>query len=112
MRIPKRYGESKIENCPFCSKPSVTKNKQGVPVCQKHKNEELKDLKCICGEFLDVKAGKWGAYFNCLNCGNINFRKGMEMNPQVKLKSKTNENFIKHNNVKEVTITSDDVDFL
>src|SRR3989338_11434412 len=86
MYIPKRYGESKIDNCPFCGKIGVTKNKQGVPVCSNHKDDELKDLKCLCGGWLDIFEGKYGPYFRCINCGNINFKKGIEINPQVKVK--------------------------
>jgi hypothetical protein len=81
MYIPKRYGSYKIDSCPFCGKQSVTKNSQGVPVCIAHKKEELKDLKCVCGSWLDVKEGKYGAYFSCIKCGNVNFRKVLEMNP-------------------------------
>jgi len=102
MRIPKRYGESRIDNCPFCGKICVTKNKQGVPVCQGHKDSELENLKCVCGGWLDVKAGKWGAYFFCMNCGNISYRKGIDMNPQI---SKDME-------VKEIEVTSDQLDYL
>lgn len=80
MKFRKQYGQSRIDNCPFCGKVATTKNKQDIPVCQKHVNEELKDLKCVCGEWLDLKTGRYGAYFHCLNCGNINFRKGIDMN--------------------------------
>jgi len=100
MRIPKRYGESRIDNCPFCGKTGVTKNSQGIPVCQSHKNNKLTDLKCACGEWLDIKQGKWGTYFRCMNCGNINFKKAMAMNPKVK------------QDKKEITITSDQVDII
>ena len=100
MRIPKRYGESRIDNCPFCGKIGVIKNSQGIPVCPKHKCTELKDLKCACGEWLDITPGKWGPYFRCMNCGNINFKKGMDMNPKVK------------QDKKEITITSDQVDII
>ena len=102
MRIPKRYGQSRIDNCPFCGKVAVTKNKQGVPVCSSHKDDRLQDLKCVCGEWLEVNEGKWGAYFRCINCGNINFRKAMEMNPQI----------INKKEKKEITVTSDQVDFI
>jgi transcription elongation factor Elf1 len=116
MYIPKRYGESKKQNCPFCGKPSVTENAQGVPVCTKHKNDFL-DLKCICGEWLDVKKGKWGPYFTCLRCGNISFRKAMEANPDIK--PQANEKTRKATldtgpttkpKKKEIIITSDEVD--
>ena len=79
----KVYGEYREDNCPFCGKRGVTKNSQGVPVCLKHKDSVLDGLKCMCGEYLDVREGKFGPYFHCLNCGNLNFRKGMELNPQV-----------------------------
>lgn len=80
MYIPKRYGQSKIENCPFCGKTSVTKNKQDIPVCTAHKDAQLDDLKCICGEWLDLCSGKWGPYFRCMKCGNVSFKKVMEIN--------------------------------
>ena len=84
MYIKKRYGESRITNCPFCGKQAVTTNPEGVPVCLKHKGKKLPIMKCACGEWLDVQSGKWGTYFNCMRCGNINFSKGMDMNPQVR----------------------------
>ncbi len=85
MFIKKKYGEYRIDECPFCDKIAVVKNKQGIPVCKIHKDFELKDLKCICGECLDVKSGKWGSYFYCMNCGNVNFKKGLDMNPQARI---------------------------
>ena len=113
MRIPKRYGESRVDNCPFCGKTGVTKNKQGVPVCSNHKDDELKDLKCLCGGWLDIFEGKYGPYFRCINCGNINFKKGIEINPQVKVKvssEKGDEN--KAAQKKEITVRSDQLDFM
>ena len=80
MRIPKIYGESKANECPFCGKTAVTSNTQGVPVCKEHKNKSLDNLRCVCGDYLDLKNGKFGPYFSCMNCGNINFRKGLDMN--------------------------------
>ena len=99
MRIPKRYGQSKTDTCPFCGKMSVIKNKQGIPVCINHKNKQLEDLKCLCGGWLEIKSGKFGPYFHCMKCGNINFRKGLEMNPGTK-------------KPKEITITSKELDLL
>jgi transcription elongation factor Elf1 len=121
MRIPKRYGQSRVESCPFCNKQGVTKNKQGIPVCLKHKESILDDIKCVCGSFLEVKSGKYGAYFNCLNCGNINFKKAMEIGV-AKEKEVVNEN----KNVepvvrrkkeivrekRETFVTSDELDFI
>lgn len=83
MRIPKRYGQSKIDKCPFCERTATTKNLQGIPVCESHKKNNLENLKCACGEWLDVQTGKYGAYFRCFNCGNVSFQKAMEMNPHI-----------------------------
>ena len=71
---------SRIEKCPFCEKQAVTENAQAIPVCVAHKKEKLPDLKCSCGDWLDVKKGKYGTYFSCMRCGNISFGKGLEMN--------------------------------
>jgi hypothetical protein len=123
MRIPKRYGQSRIDNCPFCGKQCTTKNKQGVPVCQDHKDDYLDNIRCVCGELLDVREGKWGPYFVCMDCGNINFKKAMEMNPQLKdkqkVKSESKDNHdkkksykTKQDNKREITVTSDQLDYL
>jgi hypothetical protein len=82
MAFPGRkvYGDSKIAECPFCGKQAITRNPQDIPVCKDHDQEELPNMKCVCGEWLDVRIGKFGPYFVCIKCGNINFRKGLEMN--------------------------------
>ncbi len=77
MRIPKKYGESKKQDCPFCNKPPTTQNAQGVPTCQAHRTQTMQDRKCMCGSWLELKQGKWGPYFNCIKCGNLSFAKGM-----------------------------------
>jgi len=59
------------------------KNSQGIPVCKDHKDSTLKNMKCMCGGHLDMLEGKFGVFFNCLRCGNINMRKALEMNPQM-----------------------------
>ncbi len=74
------YGKSRDNLCPFCSKNAVTSNEQGVPVCVEHRKTNLHNMKCVCGEWLDLRSGKWGPYFSCMRCGNINFNKGLEMN--------------------------------
>ncbi len=129
MRIPKRYGQSRIENCPFCGKAGVMKNKQGVPVCLKHKDSYLDGLKCVCGEYLEVRSGKFGAYFTCMNCGNVNFKKAMEMNPELmeKAEVETNEEKVsdkkesdrvkawdekRRGPKKEIIVRSDELDFI
>tara|TARA_Y100000310_G_C20696751_1_gene826247 strand:+ start:5582 stop:5953 length:372 start_codon:yes stop_codon:yes gene_type:complete len=122
MRIPKKYGESKNEGCPFCGKQGIMKNSQGMPVCKDHRGSELKDMKCVCGEWLDLLDGKYGPYFRCMNCGNINFNKGMEMNrgqsflsPSLqsgkeKLDQKKSGSVSEPK--KEITVRSDEVDAL
>jgi hypothetical protein len=79
MYIPKKYGLSKIDNCPFCQKQGLVKNNQGIIVCNDHKDSVLPDIKCVCGSYLELKTGKFGAYFFCMNCGNINLKKGLDM---------------------------------
>jgi len=115
MYIPKKYGQSKVDLCPFCRKIATTKNYQQVPVCYTHKKTTLQDLTCFCGDLLELKDGKFGIYFNCTNCGNINLKKALEMNPELgsepkpedKTESKPSKTKTKP---KEITITSDEVD--
>jgi len=124
MYIPKRYGESKIAKCPFCDKQSVTTNSQGFPVCVKHKDAVMNDLKCVCGSTLEVKTGKYGIFFTCITCGAMNARKVMELNEikdisSVKEVPERNFNVQKRTGAitkkpfrpKEITITSDDPDY-
>ena len=81
MYIPKRYGQSKIDTCPFCEKQAITQNSQKVPVCLSHAKTDLPPMKCMCGETLDVLHGKYGVFFSCMKHGNINLRKALEINP-------------------------------
>ena len=110
MFIPKKYGQSKIDNCPFCGKQATILNKQNVPVCPPHKNEKIGDLKCVCGSTLELMNGKFGIFFSCIKCGNMNLRKVLEFNT-VKPKM-NNENFSQRNEKtqakKEMTVRSDD----
>ncbi|MFH0868579.1 MAG: hypothetical protein V1831_04675 [Candidatus Woesearchaeota archaeon] len=116
MYVPKRYGQSKVDSCPFCGKIATVKNNQDVPVCAKHQTTPLPDLKCSCNSYLDLRKGRFGAYFHCLNCGNINMKKALVLNPNIKDKPGTeNESAEKtiykpKQDKKEITITSDDVD--
>ena len=112
MYIPKKYGQSKVDSCPFCKKDATTKNSQQVPVCYVHKTSILKDLTCFCGDYLELKNGKYGIYFNCTNCGNINIKKALVMNPELGKEHKPEEKTINKpkQNKKEITITSDEVD--
>jgi hypothetical protein len=112
MYIPKKYGQSRIDCCPFCGKQATSHNKQGIPVCTTHKNEELSEVKCMCGEWLTLKTGKWGPYFQCIRCGNINFKRALEMSPKDKKQESVPAQYkaIKETK-KETTITSDELDF-
>lgn len=80
MRYRKVYGQSKNNNCLFCGKLATTTNKQGIPVCSVHKNSRLNDFKCTCGEYLDIKSGKFGIFFVCMNCGTISLNRALEFN--------------------------------
>ena len=80
MYIPKRYGQSKIDKCPFCNQQATTKNKQDIPVCPRHKDSVMNELKCVCGSWLEMRNGKYGVYYSCLKCGNINMKKALEIN--------------------------------
>ena len=109
MRIKKVYGKSRVDSCSFCGKIVTTENKQGVPVCSNYKNKFL-DLKCACGELLDIRKGKFGAFCTCINCGAISLNKALSMNPPVKKEKKS---FVKKTaSAKSIVVTSDEVDFL
>ena len=123
MHIPKRYGQSKIDPCPFCKKTAITKNSQGVPVCLSHKEAALPEMKCACGNYLNMMEGKFGIFFNCMSCGNKSLSKVLAMNPSVeakqtipqkqtykKIENKNNASKPSPKEKKEVTVTSDQVD--
>ena len=110
MYIPKKYGSYKVDSCPFCHKNATTKNSQQVPVCITHKNSIVQDLTCFCGEYLELKDGKYGIYFTCLNCGNFNIKKALEMNPELKDIKPVKKKKQYYPSTKETTITSDEVD--
>ena len=100
MFIPKKYGQSKIANCPFCDKRALVHNQQGIPVCLDHKDAKMWECKCLCGSWLELRTkGKWGPFFSCFKCGNMNFKRVLDLNPNPD-KKKTK---------KETTITSNDL---
>lgn len=113
----KVYGASRLEKCPFCEKTALTKNAQGIPVCLDHKHKEIGNLKCSCGKWLDLKSGKFGSYFNCINCGNISFNKAIDMNPKIEPDKKQTQAKPLYKTEKEdkpkkeITIRSDELDF-
>ena len=125
MFIPKKYGESRIEKCPFCEKQATTINRQGIAVCVTHKEDTLDDLKCACGETLDILKGKFGAFFKCIDCGNMGLKKVLEINTvkakNHNFKEKSSDNYDysdnetqkinncnKNPNKTEITVRSDD----
>ena len=121
MYIPKRYGHSKLEPCPFCKKTAITKNSQGVPVCLAHKESNLPEMKCACGNYLNMMEGKFGVFFNCMSCGNKSLSKVLSMNQldiKKPIQEKSNYKKVENRNnsppkpkeKKEVTVTSDQVD--
>ena len=111
MFIPKKYGQSKIDLCPFCQKQATAMNSQDIPVCSNHKEEILDNLKCVCGSILEMLHGKFGAFFKCINCGNMNLKKVMEFNT---IKAKDNENSRNYSKKSDsggkttITVRSDD----
>lgn len=82
----KVYGEYKTANCAFCGKTATQETDTGLQVCPSHQQAQLKEIKCTCGSWLEQRAGKFGPYFNCINCGNINFQKGMQIQELTKSK--------------------------
>lgn len=79
MYIPKRYGESKKQQCPFCGKVAIVQNSQGIPVCTAHRERQFPEVKCFCEKWLELLSSKWGPYFRCVNCGNVSWSRGKEM---------------------------------
>ena len=74
-RIPKAYGEYKTTLCPFCGKDAHFSNKVKLHVCKDHKLTEYPALKCLCGDWVDVKVGRFGKYFGCTSEDCKNTRK-------------------------------------
>jgi len=113
MFIPKKYGQSKVNKCPFCEEHAIRKNMQGVPVCEKHCQEKLSEYACFCKSPLELKQGKFGPYFNCLKCGNQNFKRVLELGAIIKQKPAENptpeqERHAHKGPAKEITITTND----
>ncbi len=79
FRRKKTYGEYKVSHCPFCEKIATFKNEQGLNVCKAHLQQKMEEIRCTCGSWLENRSGKFGPYFNCVKCGNINYNKGMAM---------------------------------
>ena len=109
MRFKPRkvYGQSGQKSCPFCGKLATARNEQGLDVCRMHTKEVMQEFKCKCGNWLDLKQGKFGPYFNCFKCGNMSYDKGMAMRP-IQTAKVTSSKFVEKKKPKEITITTDD----
>ena len=99
-----------MAQCIFCGSNAINKNKQNFPVCKNHKEDELPDLKCACGEYLDVRESKYGPFFTCFNCGAISINKARQFN-DFKPKDKPNKIQVRKKPT-EITVRSDEVDFI
>ena len=75
----KVYGSYKRITCPFCERNATQKNEQGLDVCHLHTKQVFDEIKCLCGSWLELRSGKFGAYFNCIKCGNMNYDKAMNI---------------------------------
>ncbi|MBI2546665.1 hypothetical protein HYV81_05800 [Candidatus Woesearchaeota archaeon] len=117
MHIPKQYGESKAETCIFCGKAATLVNAQGISVCPNDSSAQLDTMRCVCGDALEIKDGKYGTFFLCLNCGPQSMAKVLSINTvrkaqdQVGDTSKKNASDYKTRSEKERTqpmVRSDD----
>ncbi len=79
FKAKKQYGSYKESFCPFCHKIATQKNTQGLEVCYNHAKSAMEEIRCSCGSWLETCSGKFGPYFRCINCGNIPYKKGMEL---------------------------------
>ena len=103
FRRQKTYGEYKVSHCPFCDKIATSKNEQGLNVCRLHTKQNIEEIKCTCGSWLETRSGKFGPYFNCVKCGNINYNKGMAMKEMTTpIKVEVEESRVKKEPAKEV----------
>ena len=109
MFIPKKYGQSKLDKCPFCQRHATAMNKQKIPVCASHEEEILDNLRCVCGSGLEMLNGKFGVFFSCTKCGNMSLSKVLEFNAVKPLMK--NKNFPQSKaqaQSQEMTVRSDD----
>lgn len=103
-----------LENCPFCGRQAIVMNPQGVAVCTSHRDAYL-ELKCICGQPLDIMKGKYGAYGNCLRCGNMSLKKVLDINDTLKAMPTLNvqsRNAVKADKPTDTVVRSDELDFM
>ncbi len=124
MRFRRKvYGESYVQHCAFCASIATQQNEAGVYVCHRHRQERLQEVKCTCGSWLEQKSGKYGPYFHCYKCGNVPFKKGLELKelqespPALAIKKsdlsipEKRANFPEKKERKELTISTNDVEY-
>ena len=119
FRRKKTYGTYKTSTCPFCSRVATHKNEQGLDVCHQHLKEQMQEFKCTCGSWLELRTGKFGAYFNCMRCGNMPIQKGMEIRGITRVglpegmedKSTPKAKSREKKDKTETTISTDDVEY-
>ena len=80
--MKKTYGSYQVNQCIFCGTAAYSVNPQGIPVCNNHKSAEvdMDAIRCACGDYLDIKEGKFGAFFLCMKCGPRSIAKVKEIN--------------------------------
>ncbi len=121
--MKKVYGAYREETCIFCGERAICMNRQDLPTCVKHKHDEvdMDKIKCSCGEYLDIKQGKYGSFFLCISCGPMSIAKIKEIN-EIKPKSnavsssnsvykQSNSTTFNKSSSTNVTIRSDDPDY-
>ena len=116
FKAKKQYGNYREANCPFCGKIATQKNTQGLEVCRLHTKELMEEIRCSCGSWLESRSGKFGPYFHCLKCGNVPYKKGMELKGMINIlvddeKKNLNKQLFTSEKKKETTISTDDVEF-
>src|SRR3989338_4087066 len=109
--IKKQYGESKVINCPFCNRMATQKNAQGLDVCYLHTKTVQEEIKCACGTWLELRMGKFGPYYFCLKCGNINYAKAMELKMGQGVNLVKTTSVLEKKEPREVIITSRDSEY-
>jgi len=79
MNRKNSYGTTTITKCAICYKENaITINSEGLECCRLCKNKKV-ELKCpICKNKLEIRKGKYGAYFQCWSC-NQNWSKSKIM---------------------------------
>jgi hypothetical protein len=114
FKAKKSYGNYKTSSCPFCGKIATNQNEQGLDVCTQHTKRSMEEIKCTCGSWLELKKGKFGPYFNCMKCGNLNYQRAMEIKSMTQIGlshiERTKEE-TSHIVKKEITIDSNDPNY-